>query len=194
MTYPNNIGHRNWPGCFRCHNDRHISQEGKVLTSSCLVCHTIPQRSPLLPLGAITPNSTLPWHPWPLKGKHNRILCHLCHQAGFRPPLDCISCHRIDTSALMMKMDCKTCHLQEAEVLPMANCNSCHQSPKGLHKMSGHSTLSCTTCHQPHAWKAIGPETCLTCHEDKKTHYPPTSCEKCHPFTAEQPFPTLKKG
>ena len=69
-TYPNNIGHRNWPGCFRCHNDRHANEAGKVLTSSCPVCHTVPQRGPLMPLGATGPTSSEPWHPWPLKGKH----------------------------------------------------------------------------------------------------------------------------
>jgi len=181
-TYPNDIGHRNWPGCFRCHDNLHVSQSGKVLTNVCSVCHTMPQRGPLLPLGATPSASSEPWHPWPLKGAHERILCSLCHRAGYRPPLDCISCHRIDTSAPMMKMACKTCHLQEAEVLPMANCKSCHQSPKGLHKNNQHSTPSCTTCHRPHLWKVTTRDTCLTCHEDKKTHYAPEFCGSCHPF------------
>ena len=181
-TYPNDIGHRNWPGCFRCHDNNHVNQSGKVLTSTCSVCHTMPQRGPLLPLGATASTSSEPWHPWPLKGAHERILCSLCHRAGYRPPLDCISCHRIDTSAPMMKMACKTCHLQEAEVVPMVNCKSCHRSPKGLHKINGHSTPSCATCHLPHTWKVIARDTCLTCHEDKKDHYVPTFCGECHHF------------
>ncbi len=181
-TYPNDIGHRNWPGCFRCHDNHHVNQSGKVLTSACFVCHTMPQRGPLLPLGATASTSSEPWHPWPLKGAHERILCSLCHRAGYRPPLDCISCHRIDTSAPMMKMACKTCHLQEAELLPMVNCKSCHRSPKGLHQAGGHSTLSCITCHAPHTWKVIARETCLTCHEDKKDHEAPEFCGECHHF------------
>ena len=181
-TYPNDIGHRNWPGCFRCHDNHHVNQAGKVLTSACSVCHTMPQRGPLLPLGATASTSSEPWHPWPLKGAHERILCSLCHQAGYRPPLDCISCHRIDASAPMMKRACKTCHLQEAEVEPMVNCRSCHPSPKGLHKNSQHSTPSCSTCHRPHIWKVTARDTCLTCHEDKKTHYAPEFCGACHPF------------
>ena len=172
-TYPNNIGHRNWPGCFRCHNDRHVSQTGKVLTSACPVCHTMPQRGPLLPLGATTPASTEPWHPWPLKGKHERILCNLCHRAGYRPPLDCISCHKISTSAPMMSMACKTCHLKEAEVQPMVNCRSCHGNLKGLHKKGEHGKVSCTVCHVPHTWKITSRETYLTCHPDKKSHHVP---------------------
>jgi hypothetical protein len=182
-TYPNNIGHRNWPGCFRCHNDHHVNQTGKVLTSACPVCHTMPQRGPLLPLGATTPTSTEPWHPWPLKGKHERILCNLCHRAGYRPPLDCISCHRIDTSAPMMSMPCQKCHLREAEVQPMLDCKSCHSSLKELHKNGGHLKLPCTPCHMPHSWKVTARETCLTCHEDKKTHYAPKFCGECHRFS-----------
>jgi hypothetical protein len=181
-TYPNDIGHRNWPGCFRCHDDHHVNQSGKVLTSACSVCHTMPQRGPLLPLGATASTSSEPWHPWPLKGAHERILCSLCHRAGYRPPLDCISCHRIDTSAPMMKMACKTCHLQEAEVVPMVNCKSCHPSPRGLHKIKEHLTPSCTTCHAPHTWKIIARDTCLSCHEDKKDHEAPAFCGECHHF------------
>jgi len=188
-TYPNNIGHRNWPGCFRCHDDYHVNQSGKVLTRVCSVCHTMPQRGPLLPLGATASTSSEPWHPWPLKGAHERILCSLCHRAGYRPPLDCISCHRIDTLAPMMKMACKTCHLQEAEVVPMVNCKSCHRSPQGLHKINGHSTPSCPTCHAPHTWKVIGRDTCLACHGDKKDHHPLAFCGECHHFGANGKAP-----
>jgi len=184
-TYPNNIGHRNWLGCFRCHNDRHVSQTGKVLTSSCPICHTVPQRGPLLPLGATTPARTEPWHPWPLKGKHAKILCSLCHQAGYRPPLDCISCHKIVTSAPMMSTGCSTCHLKEQEVKPLLGCRSCHGNIRGLHKKRGHATVACTICHVPHNWKVITRETCLACHDDKKTHYATKFCGECHQFGAK---------
>jgi hypothetical protein len=181
-TYPNNIGHRNWPGCFRCHNDRHVSPTGKILTSSCPVCHTIPTRGRLLPLGATTPISEEPWHPWPLKGKHAKILCNLCHRAGYRPPLDCISCHKISTSAPMMSKGCSTCHLREQEVKPLANCRSCHPAVRELHKNRDHAIVACITCHVPHTWKVASRETCLGCHGDKKNHHPPTLCGECHPF------------
>ena len=183
-TYPNNIGHRNWPGCFRCHNDRHVSQKGKVLTSACPVCHTFPQRGPLTPLGATTPVSLEPWHPWPLKGRHATILCSLCHRAGYRPPLDCVSCHKLDASAPMMSMACKTCHLKEAELQPMANCRFCHSNLGGLHKKGEHVNVPCISCHTPHTWKVATCETCLTCHDDRKTHHSPTFCGECHKFTA----------
>lgn len=41
QAYPNNIGHMESDGCFRCHNDRHASADGKVLSKDCNLCHEI---------------------------------------------------------------------------------------------------------------------------------------------------------
>jgi NapC/NirT cytochrome c family, N-terminal region len=40
-TYPNNIGHMDFPGCFRCHDDSHVSKDGATLTQDCDSCHKI---------------------------------------------------------------------------------------------------------------------------------------------------------
>jgi nitrate/TMAO reductase-like tetraheme cytochrome c subunit len=40
-AYPDNIGHRDWQGCFRCHNDRLVSDEGKTIFTTCNKCHLI---------------------------------------------------------------------------------------------------------------------------------------------------------
>ncbi|MGD1044101.1 MAG: NapC/NirT family cytochrome c [Bacteroidota bacterium] len=39
--FPDNIGHLYYPGCFRCHDGKHITDDGKVLSRDCNVCHTI---------------------------------------------------------------------------------------------------------------------------------------------------------
>lgn len=39
--YPNNIGHMEYDGCFRCHNDRHAADNGKVISKDCNLCHVI---------------------------------------------------------------------------------------------------------------------------------------------------------
>ena len=39
--FPDNIGHMYYPGCFRCHDGKHVSGDGKVLSRDCNVCHTI---------------------------------------------------------------------------------------------------------------------------------------------------------
>ena len=40
-TYPNHLGHENFPGCFRCHDDSHKSKSGKTITQDCSACHEL---------------------------------------------------------------------------------------------------------------------------------------------------------
>ena len=40
-THPNNIGHNDFPGCFRCHDDEHKSADGTTITQDCSACHAI---------------------------------------------------------------------------------------------------------------------------------------------------------
>ncbi|MFN8447745.1 MAG: NapC/NirT family cytochrome c [Anaerolineae bacterium] len=42
QTHPNNIGHKDWPGCFRCHDGQHFSADGQVIRMECNLCHSIP--------------------------------------------------------------------------------------------------------------------------------------------------------
>ncbi len=38
-TYPNNLGHTDFPGCFRCHDGSHTAGDGKTITQDCSTCH-----------------------------------------------------------------------------------------------------------------------------------------------------------
>jgi hypothetical protein len=40
-TYPNNIGHIAFPGCFRCHDEEHKTRDGKVIGQDCETCHAM---------------------------------------------------------------------------------------------------------------------------------------------------------
>jgi hypothetical protein len=40
-TYPNNIGHNAFPGCFRCHDGSHTSKDGKTISNDCALCHNL---------------------------------------------------------------------------------------------------------------------------------------------------------
>ena len=40
-TYPNQLGHVDAPGCFRCHDDQHKAGDGSVIRQDCELCHTI---------------------------------------------------------------------------------------------------------------------------------------------------------
>jgi hypothetical protein len=38
-TYPNNLGHMDDPGCFRCHDDSHATAGKKTIPQDCSTCH-----------------------------------------------------------------------------------------------------------------------------------------------------------
>ena len=40
-THPNNIGHNDYPGCFRCHDGNHQTKDGKTITNDCTTCHNL---------------------------------------------------------------------------------------------------------------------------------------------------------
>jgi hypothetical protein len=42
-THPNNLGHKEWPGCFRCHDGEHKTADGKqsIKANDCTACHVI---------------------------------------------------------------------------------------------------------------------------------------------------------
>ena len=39
--HPDNRGHMEFPGCFRCHDDNHKSKDGKVIRQDCELCHEV---------------------------------------------------------------------------------------------------------------------------------------------------------
>jgi hypothetical protein len=38
-TYPNNLGHTDFPGCFRCHDGSHVAADGNAISQDCNSCH-----------------------------------------------------------------------------------------------------------------------------------------------------------
>ena len=38
-TYPNNLGHMDFPGCFRCHDGSHTTPDSVAITQDCNACH-----------------------------------------------------------------------------------------------------------------------------------------------------------
>ena len=38
-TYVNHIGHTDYTGCYRCHDDAHTASTGKTITQDCTACH-----------------------------------------------------------------------------------------------------------------------------------------------------------
>lgn len=96
----NNIGHYDAQGCFRCHDGRHFSREGKVIRNECSICHTTLDQT----FGGqtIVPKDGVFQHPVNL-GDKNTWQCAACHKGDrtFRHPLNlgdisqfqCSQCH-----------------------------------------------------------------------------------------------------
>lgn len=79
-AYPENIGHKDWPGCFRCHDDRHMVAETKkkIPASGCQSCHTILAQGTGEALHKIAPEGQDFQHPGdPVDGA-----CNDCHTGG----------------------------------------------------------------------------------------------------------------
>jgi hypothetical protein len=40
-TYPSHLGHQQSPGCFRCHDNKHKSDDGEKVSKKCGTCHNV---------------------------------------------------------------------------------------------------------------------------------------------------------
>lgn len=77
--FPDNIAHTYTPGCFRCHDGKHFSEDGKVISKDCNSCHLIISQE--LPDGTkLTSLEGLEFkHPVDLGASVNDQLCTDCH-------------------------------------------------------------------------------------------------------------------
>jgi nitrate/TMAO reductase-like tetraheme cytochrome c subunit len=82
-VYPNNIGHKDWPGCFRCHDDKHKTALGQAVRSSdCNSCHTIISQGKGTDLETLAAKGLKFKHP---DGEPDAELsCSDCHNGGIQ--------------------------------------------------------------------------------------------------------------
>ena len=79
-TYPNYIGHFYTPGCFRCHDGKHKSAEGKIISKDCNMCHTVlSQKQENIPEGTHPKDFV---HPVDIGDELFKTNCSECHAAG----------------------------------------------------------------------------------------------------------------
>jgi hypothetical protein len=79
--YHDNIGHRNWAGCFRCHDGQHKTADGKqtIKANDCNACHTILAQGSGAQLERLDPRGQTFAHPG---GDISDLKCHDCHTGG----------------------------------------------------------------------------------------------------------------
>jgi nitrate/TMAO reductase-like tetraheme cytochrome c subunit len=134
-TYADNIGHTDFPGCFRCHDGGHfeVGADGVALKnpipSTCDTCHTFPQIGPAvasLPLGE--PPATHDDDLWVFNHKNVATDldpggqdCGECHARDY-----CVNCHA--TGAVTVDHDTMaTNHAQVIRDQGNQACAYCHQ-------------------------------------------------------------------
>ncbi len=85
-THPNNIGHLNFAGCFRCHDGTHMDANKQAVRLECNLCHTIPE---VAGPSDFVANVEIPRGPEPQShlnanwiAMHNQVFnetCSVCH-------------------------------------------------------------------------------------------------------------------
>jgi hypothetical protein len=84
-NFPSNQGHLFSPGCFRCHDGKHRSDDGTVLSRDCSLCHLLIERAGEGDAGradsAVFKVMKYP-HPVDIGGSWKEMLCHECHGAS----------------------------------------------------------------------------------------------------------------
>jgi len=79
-TYPNHLGHFYTPGCFRCHDGKHKSAEGKLISKDCKICHEVlNQVQENIPVGKKVTDFV---HPVDIGEELYKTNCNECHAAG----------------------------------------------------------------------------------------------------------------
>jgi nitrate/TMAO reductase-like tetraheme cytochrome c subunit len=133
-SYPDNLGHLDFPGCFRCHDGgHHLVKDGvvqkEVIPATCDTCHTFPQIGTAvasLPLGEPPATHDDALYVFNHKNVATSVdpgtqSCGECHARDY-----CLNCHK--TGAVNVKHEAMmTNHAQVIRESGNQSCAYCHQ-------------------------------------------------------------------
>lgn len=157
LSYPDNLGHAEGAGCFRCHDGDLVSAEGVAIPSDCTLCHSMPATLRPEEAPGDAPVAALP------TGTEAPAIAHLV--AGTS---DCLTCHAVDGSlpapdshASLTADACTQCHAAPGSPVAVeiphvveerSNCLICH-GEEGLRPAppdhAGRPNEFCALCHLP---------------------------------------------
>ncbi len=158
-TYPNNIGHKDYPGCARCHDGKHVTSDKTVspqrqtIRLHCNICHSLPvnvregQQVPKLPVikaGEPASHLAADW-----MEKHRRVVDE-----------SCVKCH-----APLLKGSAALQNLRSPEgFCSNSSCHNIQWKNVGFGKLP--MAFGCETCHKPGTATPPTKEGCLVCHQE----------------------------
>src|SRR5512136_2266084 len=180
QVHPNNIGHKDSAGCFRCHDGQHFTQAKQSIRLECNICHTIPQVvTKGSPAPLISPVQSVPEPPthqnsnWIAQHRNafNKT-CSVCHDTSNAGGSDNSSfcsnsaCHGtqwqfagLDAPGILEVSSPTQSIAGQAAPIPhpvagREDCLVCH-GPQGVRPFpadhAGRSQDICTGCHMPPA-------------------------------------------
>jgi len=79
VEFPDHIGHLNTPGCFRCHDGLHESEDGRVISRDCNICHTIMAQERRSGEQLVNLESVEFQHPEDIDEEWKEMNCSECH-------------------------------------------------------------------------------------------------------------------
>ena len=134
-TYPNNLGHQESPGCFRCHDGAHYkvvngAATQEAIPSACATCHTFPQ------IGSTQFGVLIGQRP---ESHDNRlwVFDHKTTVSKVDPAgTTCGACHT--------RTYCENCHNTPAVQVPHDNMVFNHAAV-----VQKTTSAACAYCHQP---------------------------------------------
>jgi hypothetical protein len=168
-SFPDHNKHKDFAGCFRCHDGKHLSDDGESIRLHCNICHSIPEtvtgddRPPQMPLAYIQePASHLETNfmaDHRFQASDECVECHgevefgdddssfcansACHGRSWPlVELDAAFPHPIELEGKHAEVWCHDCH--EGVKKPEYECANCHEPP-----MDPHFGEACGDCHTP---------------------------------------------
>lgn len=158
--------------CFSCHekDDVHKGRNGE----KCEDCHNAESWTKVKFEHG---NDTQ----FPLKGKHQDLVCTACHRTVAMDDLqeaDCITCHRpIDVHKNELGEDCGYCHNEQGWNVKLFFEHDITRFPL----IGIHSVTTCESCHLNAEFQQTD-STCLACHEAEEPHEGRMGekCGDCH--------------
>ncbi len=167
QSFPDDGKHKDFPGCFRCHDGKHLSADGESIRLHCNICHGIPltvgasDRPPDMPVTTIQePPSHL---------ETNFMADH-----RFQANSVCVDCHGdiefgSDDSSFCAN---SACH---GKAWPLVELDAAFPHPFEVE--GKHAEVWCHECHNG----VRKPEQeCASCHEPAMEPHFGTVCEDCH--------------
>lgn len=177
-THANNIGHKDSPGCFRCHDGKHLSKDNQAIRLECNICHSIPQVAPpgkpipALEISTVAEPASHKSTTWLAQHRYQFdatcVKCHTVENPGGRDNSSFCSnsaCH--DTKWVFAGLDAP--RVRELSAPPKApgkgtpnaiphpigqrtDCLTCHATGKVKPYPANHTSFktdACTQCHKP---------------------------------------------